>query len=136
MKSANKNKTEVTLNLSLNVVDDFNDETDFPHKFLLNDTQVSKLSKAFANNFSANTNLWKTQLHKIGHSGGLLGRLLGPWLKTGLSLIRNIFRPLAKNVLTPLGLTAASAADAGIHKKMFRYGFTTFIISNGNEWYN
>ena len=114
MKSANKNKTEVTLNLSLNVVDDFNDETDFPHKFLLNDTQVSKLSKAFANNFSANTNLWKT----------------------GLSLIRNIFRPLAKNVLTPLGLTAASAADAGIHKKMFRYGFTTFIISNGNEWYN
>ena len=51
-------------------------------------------------------------------SGGFLARLLGPLLKTGLLSIKNIIKPLTKNVLIPLGLTAAaSAADAGIHKK-------------------
>ena len=49
---------------------------------------------------------------------GFLGRLLVPLLKTGLPLIKNVIKPLAKSVLIPLGLTAAaSAADAGIHKK-------------------
>ena len=49
---------------------------------------------------------------------GFLGRLLGPLIKTGLPLIKNVIKPLAKSVLVPLGLTAAaSAADAGIHKK-------------------
>ena len=51
-------------------------------------------------------------------SGGFLGRLLGPLLKPGLPLIKNVIKPLAKCVLIPLGLpVAASAADAGIHKK-------------------
>ena len=51
-------------------------------------------------------------------SGGFLGRLLGPLLKAGLPLIKNVTKPLAKSVLIPLGLTEAeSAADAGIHKK-------------------
>ena len=51
-------------------------------------------------------------------SGGFLGRLLAPLLKTALSLIKNVIKPLAKSVLIPLGLTAAaSTADAGIHKK-------------------
>ena len=51
-------------------------------------------------------------------SGGFLGRLLGPLLKTGLPLTKNIIKPLAKSVLISLGLfAAASAADAGIHKK-------------------
>ena len=51
-------------------------------------------------------------------SGGFLGRLLGPLLKTGLPLIKNVIKSLAKSVLIPLGLTAAaSTADAGIHKK-------------------
>ena len=51
-------------------------------------------------------------------SGGFLGRLLGSLLKTGLLIIKNVIKPLAKSVLIPLGLTAAvSAADAGIHKK-------------------
>ena len=48
-------------------------------------------------------------------SGGFLGRLLGPLLKTGLPLIKIVIKPLAKSILIPLGLTAA--ADAGIHKK-------------------
>ena len=51
-------------------------------------------------------------------SGGFLGRLLGPLLNTGLPLIKNAIKPLAKSVLIPLGLTpATSVADAGIHKK-------------------
>ena len=65
-------------------------------------------------------------------SGGFLGRLLGPLLKTGLQLIKNVIKPLAKSVLIPLGLTAAaSAADAGIHKKILGSGNNiTLIISN------
>ena len=68
-------------------------------------------------------------------SGGFLGRSLGPLLKTGLPLIKNVIKPLAKSVLIPLGLTAAaSAADAGIHKKILGSGHnnntTTLIISN------
>ena len=65
-------------------------------------------------------------------SRGFLGKLLRPLLKTGLTLIKNVITPLAKRVLIPLGLTAAaSAADAGIHKKILGSGNnTTLIISN------
>ena len=64
-------------------------------------------------------------------SGGSLSRLLGPLLKTGLPLVKNVIKPLSKSVLIPLGLTAAaSAADAGIHKKILGSGNTTLIISN------
>ena len=64
--------------------------------------------------------------------GGFLGKLLGPLLKTGLPLISNVIKPLAKSVLIPLGLTAAAtaAADAGMHKKILGSGNTTLIISN------
>ena len=51
LKSEIKNGTEVTLKISSNVVGDFNDENSFHHKLLLTNTQVSKLRKAFANNF-------------------------------------------------------------------------------------
>ena len=45
--------------------------------------------------------------------------------------MKNVIKPLAKSVLTPLGLTAAaSAADAGIHKKFLGSGTTTLVISN------
>ena len=71
-------------------------------------------------------------MHKIEQSGGFLGRLLGPLLKTGLSLIRNALKPLAKSVLIPLGLTvAASATDSAIRKKMVGSGTTILIISKG-----
>ena len=54
-------------------------------------------------------------------SGGFLGRLLGPLLRTGLPLMKSVIKPLAKSVLVPLGSTAAvSAADAEIHKKNLR----------------
>ena len=98
---------------------------------LLTNTQVLKLHKASANNSSANIKLSKTQLHKIGQSGGFLGRPLESLLKTRLPLIQNVLKPLAKSVLIPLGLTAAaSATDAAIHNKMFGSSTTTLVISN------
>ena len=98
----------------------------------MTNTQVSRFRKAFTNNSSANIKLSKTQLNNIGQSGGFLGRLLGPLLKTWLSLIGNVPKPLAKSVLIPLGLTAAaSGTDTAIHKKMFGSGFTTLMIFSG-----
>ena len=86
---------------------------------LLTNTQVSRLCKTFANNSSAIIKLSKTQLHKIEQSRGFLRRLLGQLLKTGLPLIKNVLKPLAKSILIPLGLTAvASATDAAAQKKM------------------
>ena len=64
-------------------------------------------------------------------SGGFLGKLRVPLLKIRLPSIKNVIKTLAKSVLVPLGLTAAaSAADAGIHKKTLGSGTTTLIISN------
>ena len=99
----------------------------FPHTLLLTNTQVSKLCKVFVNGSSANIKLSKAQLHKIGQSGGFLGRFFGPLLKTRLRLIGNLLKSLAKSFLIPLGLTA-SATDAAIHKKMFGFEATTLII--------
>ena len=115
-KLAIKNKNKVVLKLSSNMIGDH--ETNFPHKLLLTNKQVSNLRKVFANHVSADIKLSKTQLSKMIQSGGFLGRLLGPLLNAGLTLIKNVTKPLAKSVLITLGLTAtASAADAGIHKK-------------------
>ena len=58
--------------------------------------QVANLRKTFANNSSVDNKLSKTQLSKIIQLGGFLGRLLDPLLKTGLSLIKNVMKPLAK----------------------------------------
>ena len=92
------------------------DGTNFPHKLLLTNKQVLNLCKAEKS--SNDITLSKTQISKIIQSGGFLGGLVGPLLKAGLPLIKNVIKPLAKSVLIPLGLTAAaSAADAGIHKK-------------------
>ena len=107
LKSAIKNRTGVTLNLSSNIIGGSNDKNNFPHKLLLTNTQISRLRKAFSNGPSANIKLSKTQLHKIGQSGRFFGRLFGLLLKNVLPLTGNILKPLAKSVLIPLGLTAA-----------------------------
>ena len=107
----------MVLRLSSNMIGD--NETSFPHKLLLTNRQVANLCKAFVNYLSTDIKLSKTQLSKMIQSGGFLERLLGPLLKTGLPLLKNVIKPLAKCVLIPLGLTAAaSAADAGIHQKL------------------
>ena len=62
--------------------------------------------------------LSKTQLSKMIQSGEFLGRFIGPLLKTGLPLMKNVIQPLPKIVLISLRLTAAaSATDERIHKK-------------------
>ena len=133
LKSEIKNETEEALRLSSNMIG--NNETNFLHKLLTN-RQAADLRKAFSNYLSADIKLSKTQFSKMIQSGGFLGRLLGPLLKKGLSLIKNVIKPLAKSVLIPLELTAAaSAADAGIHKKILgswhnHPSSTTLIISN------
>ena len=116
LKPAIKNESEVVLRLSSNMIG--NNETNFPHKLLLTDRQVSSLCKYFTNNSSADSKLSKPQLSKMIQWGRFLSRLFGPLLKTGLPLIKNVIKPLAKHVLIPLRLTApAPAADTGIHKK-------------------
>ena len=129
LKSAIKHETEVVLRLSSNMIG--NNETNFPLELLLTDRQISSLRRSFANNSSIDIKLSKTQWSKMIQSGGFLSRLLGPLLKTGLPLIKNVIKPLAKSFLIPLGLTAAaSSADAGIHKKLLGSGNTTLLISN------
>ena len=115
------------------MIGDSNDQANFPYELLLTDRQISSIRKAFSNNSSADIKYSKTQLSKMIQSGGFLGKLLGPLLKTGLPLISNVIKPLAKSVLIPLGLTAAaSASDAGIHKQILGSENTTLTISNSD----
>ena len=89
LKQEIKNETEVVLKLSSNIIGD--NEANCPNKLLLtNNRQVINLRKAFANHLSTDIKLSKTQLSKMIQSGGFLGRLLGPLLKTGLPLIKNV----------------------------------------------
>ena len=84
LKSAIKNETEAVLRLSSNMIGD--NETNFPHKLLLTNRQVSNLRKAFTDNSSTDIKLSKSQLSRIIQSGGFPGRLHGPLLKSGLPL--------------------------------------------------
>ena len=121
LKSAIKNENDVVIRLSLSMIGDSNDQTNFPHELLLTDRQVSSIRKAFANHSSVDIKFSKAQLSKMIQSGGFLVNLLGLLLKTGLPLMKSVISPLAKSVLISLGLTAAaSAADAGTHKKIIR----------------
>ena len=56
LKSGIKNGPEVTLKVSSDVVSDFNDEINFPHK-LLTDTQILRLGKTFIKNSSPSIKL-------------------------------------------------------------------------------
>ena len=134
LKLAIKNETDVVLRLSSNTIGNAEDETNFPHKLLLTNRQVANLHKAFAKHILTDIKLSKTQLSKMMQLGGFLGRLLDPLLKTGLPLMKNVIKSLAKSALIPLGLTAAaSAADAGIHKKILGSGHNTALIISKDE---
>ena len=108
LKSAIKNETEVVLRLSSNMIGDSDDKINFPHELLLTNRQVANLRKAFANYLSTDIKLSKGQISEMIQSGGFLGKLLGPLLKTGLPLMKNFIKPLAKRVLIPLRITAAA----------------------------
>ena len=111
------------MRLSSNMIGNSDDETNFPCKLLLANRHVANLCKVFENNLSTDIKLSKTQLSNTIRLGGFLGRRLGPLLKTGLPLMKNIIKPLAWTALIPLVLTAAaSTVDAGIYKKISRSG--------------
>ena len=86
-------------------------ETNFPQKLLLTNRQVENLRKAFANKSSTDIKLSKTQLSKMIQSGGFLGRLVGPLLKTGLPLIKNIFKPLTKSIFNSFRINSSSISN-------------------------
>ena len=87
------------------------DGNDLPHELLLTTRQKTKLRNAFNNNMSTDIKLSKAQSSNIIQSGRiLLRKLTGPLIKVTV--------PLAKNILAPLGITAAALGiDAGIQKK-------------------
>ena len=110
---------------------------DLPHELSLTTRQKTKLRNAFNNNMCTDLKLSEAQISKIIQSGGFLGWLLsklaGPLMKVAI--------PLAKNILAPLGITAAaSAIDAWIQKKKKKNAwFWNSNINNlkwRNEWYN
>ena len=111
LKSAIKNGTDVVLRLSSNTVGNSDDESNFPHKLLLTNRQTLSLRKAFNNHTSADIKFSKAQLTKM-QKGGFL-KFLMLLLKSGLPLLKSVVKPLGK-----LGLTAASATDAAINKKI------------------
>ena len=123
LKTAVKNKTGTALRISLKM---FNGN-DLPHELLLTTRQKTKLRNAFNNNMSTDLTLSKAQISKIIQSGGFLGLFLS---KLADPLMR-VAIPIVKNVLAPLGITAAvSVIGAGIQKKIHGSGETTLIISN------
>ena len=93
LKSSIKNETDVVLRLSSNMAGNSKDITNFPHESLLTNRQVANIRKAFVNHSSTDIKLSKTQLSKMIQSGGFLGRLLGPLLKTGLPLMKSVIKP-------------------------------------------
>ena len=98
-------KWNINLSWNLIVISNPNDETNFPHKLLLTNRQVSRICKAFANGSWANIYFWKKcQLHEKGKSGEFLGRVLEPLLKNVLLLMKNVLKPLAKSILIPSGI--------------------------------
>ena len=106
LKSSIKNENDVVLRISSSMVSNSNDNTNFPHELLLTNRKVANIRKT-------DIKLSKTQLSKMIQSGGflgnLLGKLAGPLMKVAM--------PLARNVLAPLGLSAAMCAIDGTIKK-------------------
>ena len=122
LKTGVKNKTGTSLRMSLK---NFH-KNDLPDELLLTTRQKTKLRNVFNSNMSTDLKLSRPQIFKIIQSRGFLGSLLSkladPLMKVAI--------PLAKNVLAPLGITAAaSEIDAGIQKEIHGSGTTTLIIS-------
>ena len=107
LKAAVKNKTGTTLRMSLKMFDG----NDLPHELLFTTRQKTKVRNAFHNNMSTDLKLSKAQISKIIQSGGFLGSLLSKLV----GLLMKVAIALGKDILAPLGITAAaSAVDAGI----------------------
>ena len=120
LKKAVKSNEGVTLRIGIK----FFNKDELPHELLLTTRQNTKLRNAINNNLATDIKLSKAQIKKLIQLGGFLGKLLsklaGPLIKVAL--------PSAKNVLAPLGLTAAmSAIDGSIQKKIHGSGIKLII---------
>ena len=120
LKKAVKDGNELVLRLGIT---NFNKD-ELPHELFLTTRQSTKLRNAINNNMSTDIKFSRAQLQKLIQSGGFLGKLLsklaGPLMKVAM--------PLAKNMLSPLGLTAAmSAIDGNIQNKMRGWGIKLMI---------
>ena len=120
LKKGVKSNEGATLRIGIK---NFNKD-ELPHELLLTTRRSTKLRNAINNNSATNIKLGKAQIKKLIQSGGFLGKLLsklaGPLMKVAM--------PLAKNVLAPLGLTAAmSAVDGSIQKKIDGSGVKLII---------
>ena len=120
LKKAVKSNDGATLRLGMKT---FNKD-ELPHELLLTTKQNTKLRNAINNNLATDIKLSKVQIKKLIQPGGFLGKLLsklaGPLMKVAM--------PLAKNVLSPLGLTAAmSAIDVNIQNKIHGSGVKLII---------
>ena len=74
LKTAIKNKTDVVIRISPNMIGDSNDKGNFPHELLLTNRLVSSICKAFSNNSLPDIKFSKTQFSKMIQSGGFLGK--------------------------------------------------------------
>ena len=120
LKKAFKPNEGATLRLGIKNIN----KDELTHELLLTARQNTKLRNAINNNLATDIKLSKAQIKKLIQSGGFLGKLLsklaGPLMKVAM--------PLAKNVLAPLGLTAAmSTTDGSIQKKIYVSGVKLII---------
>ena len=110
-KKAFKSNEGTTLRLCIK---NFNKD-ELPHELLFTTRQYTKLRNDINNNLATDIKLSKYQIKKLIQSGGFLGKLLsklaGPLMKVAM--------PLAKNILAPLGLTAAMSAIDEVFKRKF-----------------
>ena len=110
MKEVVKNNNGTTLRIGYK---NFNKDQ-LIHELYLIERQINKLREKVENKMSADIKLSKAQINKIIKSEGNLGKLL-------IGFLPKLIKPaisLGKNILAPLGLSAAmSATDAAIQKK-------------------
>ena len=90
LKSAVKNKQGTALRMNAKMFNGNN----LPHELLLTTRQTTKLRNAIGNNLQTDIKLSKAQISKIIQSGGFLSKILAPLLKTGLSLLKSVIKPL------------------------------------------
>ena len=125
LKTAVKNKAGAIVKMNLKMLHG----NDLPHELLLTTRQKMTLRNAFNNKMSTDIKPFKAQVLKIIQFGGFLGSLFSKLA----GLLMGLAVPLAKNILAPLGITAAaSAIDVGIQQQKQIHGArtTTLIISN------
>ena len=125
LKKAVKSNEGASLKLGIK---NFNKD-ELPHELLLTTRKNTKLRNAINNNLATVIKLSKAQIKKLIQSGGFLGKLLsklaGP--------LMNVAMPLAKNVLAPLGLTAAMSIEALENSGILLKGVTKTIENETKE---